>query len=51
MKNPNLPGSFLMHTDGESDMRSNYCAIAVANLLNILDEEIIENVADNIGKS
>jgi len=51
MKNPNLPGSFLMHKDGESDMRANYCAIVAANLLNVLDEDIVESVAENIGNS
>lgn len=48
MKKPNPPGAFSMHRYGENDMRSVYCAICVASILNILDDKIKENVGDHI---
>jgi protein farnesyltransferase subunit beta len=46
----NWPGSFLMHENGESDLRAAYCALTVAYVLNILDEELLEYVVENIKK-
>ena len=34
--------------NGERDMRSIYCAISVAKILNILTPELTKNVADYI---
>jgi protein farnesyltransferase subunit beta len=44
MKQPN--GSFTVHEDGESDVRGSYCAIAVANLTNILTAELQNETAN-----
>ena len=41
-------GGFRMHEDGEIDMRGTYCAIAVASILQLLDESITENVGDYV---
>lgn len=35
-------GSFRMHIGGECDTRAVYCALAIASLLNILTEELVE---------
>lgn len=61
-------GSFLMHEEGEADLRysgnalfafnhsltyflrASYCALAVASLLNILTEELLQNAEDYISK-
>lgn len=48
MKRIDLPGSFRMHENGESDMRSAYCAICIASILNVLDEKVTENVPEYI---
>ncbi|VDK40703.1 unnamed protein product, partial [Anisakis simplex] len=37
-------GSFRVHKDGEVDIRGAYCALAVASITNMLDEEISSNV-------
>lgn len=34
-------GSFLMHKDGEVDIRGVYCALAVASLTNVLSEDLV----------
>ncbi|PAV76471.1 hypothetical protein WR25_11617 [Diploscapter pachys] len=44
MKQPD--GSFTMHDDGEADMRSSYCAVAVAIICDILTDELRANVAE-----
>jgi protein farnesyltransferase subunit beta len=44
MKQPN--GSFSMHQGGESDTRAVYCALCIASLLNILDDELTEGTAE-----
>eukprot|EP00002_Diphylleia_rotans_P022540 TRINITY_DN4414_c0_g1_i1.p1 TRINITY_DN4414_c0_g1~~TRINITY_DN4414_c0_g1_i1.p1 ORF type:complete len:308 (+),score=41.17 TRINITY_DN4414_c0_g1_i1:163-1086(+) len=41
-------GSFLMHYDGECDVRGVYCAISVASMLDILTPELTANTADFI---
>lgn len=41
MKQPD--GSFKLHRDGEIDIRGIYCALAVASITNILDEELAAN--------
>ncbi|KAJ1555295.1 hypothetical protein HK096_004882 [Nowakowskiella sp. JEL0078] len=46
MKQPD--GSFIMHKDGESDVRGSYCAISVAKLLNILTPELKQGCAEYI---
>lgn len=48
MKTPN--GAFRMHEDGESDVRGSYCALSVAVLCNIMDEEITRGCAEWICK-
>lgn len=42
------PGSFMSQYNGESDLRATYAAMAIASVLNILDDEITEGVAENI---
>lgn len=41
-------GSFQVHKNGESDLRATYCAITVAYILNILDDDLLEGVVENI---
>jgi len=36
--NPSLPGSLQIHSNGEIDMRGVYCALVIADILNILDD-------------
>lgn len=36
-------GSFLMHEDGEVDIRGAYCALSVARLTNIFTPEMFKN--------
>ena len=33
-------GAFRMHDDGESDVRGSYCALSIASLCNVLDDEV-----------
>jgi protein farnesyltransferase subunit beta len=40
--------SFLMHENGEDDLRGVYIVIVVASLLNILTSDLIDGVADYI---
>lgn len=42
--------SFLMHQDGENDVRGCYCALSVASVLNILTPELVDGVAEHIGR-
>ncbi|KAH3661742.1 hypothetical protein OGAPHI_005920 [Ogataea philodendri] len=44
MKQPD--GSFIMHNNGEADTRAVYCALCIAQLLNIMDEKLVENTAE-----
>lgn len=44
MKQPN--GSYTMHRGGESDTRAAYCALCIASLFNICDDEITSNVKE-----
>ena len=39
-------GAFRMHDDGESDVRGSYCALSVAALCGLLDDELAEGAAD-----
>lgn len=41
-------GSFVMHRGGESDTRATYCALAIASLLNILTDELVDKVPEYI---
>ena len=41
-------GGFRMHEEGETDIRGTYCAIAVASLLQILDDRITKNVGNYV---
>lgn len=41
-------GSFLMQADGESDLRSSYCALVIATLLNFLTPELVQGVSDYV---
>ena len=43
-------GSFAMHVDGESDVRGSYCALAVAHLCKVLDEELTRGVANYVAE-
>lgn len=47
MKNSSS-GGFRMHEEGETDIRGTYCAIAVASILQILDEEITDKVGEYV---
>jgi protein farnesyltransferase subunit beta len=42
------PGSYQMHLNGESDLRATYCALTVAYILNIIDDELTKGVVENI---
>jgi len=46
MKSPT--GGFMMHEEGETDMRGTYCAIAVASMLQILTDELTEGVPEYV---
>ena len=37
-------GSFIMHTDGEVDIRASYCVLSVASLLGIVTPELTHNM-------
>lgn len=39
-------GSFIMHYHGETDARSNYCALVIGSLLNFLDDEFCRGCLD-----
>ena len=43
-------GSFLMHANGEADVRGSYCALAIASLCNVLTTDIIEGAAEFVGR-
>ena len=38
-----FPGAFQNHINGESDLRSTYCAITVASILNLINYDDLEN--------
>lgn len=46
----NEDGSFSMHVGGESDVRSTYCALVVASLLNLLTPQIRKNAVQYIAR-
>mmetsp|Transcript_62178 Transcript_62178/g.181514 ORF Transcript_62178/g.181514 Transcript_62178/m.181514 type:complete len:421 (+) Transcript_62178:72-1334(+) len=46
MKSPG--GGFMMHDEGETDMRGTYCAIAVASMLHMLTDELMEGVPEYV---
>lgn len=41
-------GGFMMHDEGETDMRGTYCAMAVASMLHILTDELVEGVPEYV---
>lgn len=43
-------GSFTMHVEGESDLRSTYCALSIAKLLGILSPQLTRNCREFIRK-
>ena len=43
-----LPGSLVIHENGEIDMRGVYCALVVADILNIMDDELTNGMAEFI---
>ena len=47
VKNPNQKGSFLMHVNGECDMRAVYIVTIITLLLD-LDKEILDGVPEYI---
>lgn len=42
-------GAFTMHEDGEHDLRAIYCALASADLCNLLDDELSASVGEYVG--
>lgn len=44
------PGAFSNHINGESDLRSTFCCISVAKMLNILDDDLTKGVVEHIKK-
>ena len=42
------PGAFSGHYNGESDLRATYCAIVIATILDIVDEDLTKGIVDNI---
>jgi len=48
MRNPAIKGSFFMHEKGECDMRAAYIAMLVADILNIMTDELKDGVGDYI---
>jgi len=46
MKSPE--GGYMMHDEGETDMRGTYCAIAVASMLHMLTDELAEGVPEYV---
>ena len=46
----NKDGSFAIHRDGESDIRSSYLLLAVAKILNILTPELAQGAANFVNK-
>jgi len=48
LKDENIKGAIRMEPNGERDMRSIYCAIVVAKILNILTPELVEDVANYV---
>lgn len=48
LKNKNRKGSFLMHKEGEVDLRAVYIVITIGSILNLLTEELIEGVGEYI---
>ena len=45
-----LPGAVAIHLNGEMDMRGVYCALVVAEILNIMDEELTRGMAELIAR-
>lgn len=50
MKHPEQIGAFRMHDEGECDMRAIYCAMSVAKMINVLDDEVTAGCAEFIGQ-
>jgi len=48
MKSPS--GGFMMHDQGETDMRGTYCAMAVASMLHIVTPELTEGVGAYVAR-
>lgn len=44
-------GAFVMCEGGENDMRGVYIAVVLANLLNIMTEELMDGVVEFIASS
>ena len=47
-RNTVMKGSFLMCDGGEADMRGVYIVLLIADILNIMSDELIDGVADFI---
>jgi protein farnesyltransferase subunit beta len=43
-------GSYLMHKNGEVDIRGVYCALSMASITNILTEDLVSNTGKWLGK-
>lgn len=48
LRQPGVPGSYLIHENGEADLRAVYIAMVAGKLFNILTPEITEGVAEYI---
>ena len=48
MRNPKIKGSFFIHEKGECDMRGAYIAMVIADVLNIMTDELKASVGDYI---
>lgn len=48
LRHPVHKGSFIMHENGEEDLRGVYIAVIVADILNISDDKLMDGVADYI---
>eukprot|EP00438_Fugacium_kawagutii_P015621 Skav212792 [mRNA] locus=scaffold159:497156:505797:- [translate_table: standard] len=50
MRMKSSEGGFKMHDEGETDMRGCYCAIAVASMLHILTDELLNGVPEYVAR-
>lgn len=50
-RDPEIKGRFLLCEGGECDMRGVYVAVVIADILNIMTDELLDGVADFIVSS
>ena len=51
LKDEKIRGAIRMERNGERDMRSIYCAISVAKILNLLTPELVDGVAEYVART